>query len=419
MRVLHLAQFYAPVIGGEERHVSSIAQALAARGHEVEVATLAHPERPPVVVDRGVTVRSLTGWSQRVGALFSDDQRRHAPPFPDPGLTLGLQRIVSAFRPDIVHGHNWLVHSFLPLKATAQAALVMTLHDYGLACARKTMMRNGAICAGPAPTRCIPCAKNHYGAAVGTVTYLGNALSSRFERRAVDRFVAVSGAVATMCGLVGGRTPYDIVPTFIPDDVATLAPAEARLDDLPAGDFVLYVGDLNQNKGVGVLLEAYRTLGETAPPLVMIGRRCADMPTDLPPNVLVRESWPHAAVMHAWSRCLFGIAPSVWPEACGTIVMEAHAVGRPMIASDIGGLSDLVVEGETGFLVPPGNAVALAEAMRKLITDAPLRERLGQGGRARAETFMAKAIIPRIEAIYRDALRSRPHPTRELTEVAL
>ena len=418
MRVLHLAQFYAPVIGGEERHVYSIAQALAARGHEVEVATLAHPERPPVFVDRGVTVRSLTGLSQRIGALFSDDQRRHAPPFPDPGLTLGLQRILSTFRPDIVHGHNWLVHSFLPLKATAGAALVMTLHDYGLACARKTMMRGGAVCAGPAPTRCIPCAKTHYGAAIGTVTYLGNAASSFFERRAVDRFVAVSGAVADMCGLVGGATPYDVVPTFIPDDVAALGPPDARLDELPAGDFVLYVGDLNQNKGVGILLDAYRMLGSTAPPLVLIGRRCADMPTALPPNVLVRESWPHAAVMQAWSRCLFGIAPSVWPEACGTIVMEAHAVGRPMIASDIGGLSDLVAEGETGFLVPPSNANALADAMRKLVSDPMLRARMGQGGRLRAETFMAKAVVPRIEAIYREALRSTRRAVPELSKVA-
>ena len=417
MRILHLAQFYAPVIGGEERHVSSIAQALATRGHEVEVATLAHPDRAPVIVDGGVTVRSIAGLSQQLGGLFSDDQRRHAPPFPDPGLTWALGKIVSAFRPDVVHGHNWLVHSFLPVKARSGAALVMTLHDYGLACARKTMMRDGAICAGPAPTRCVPCARKQYGAAVGTVTYLGNAMSSLFERRAVDRFVAVSGAVATMCGLVGRATPYDIVPTFIPDDVATLGPADARLDDLPPGDFVLYVGDLNRNKGVGILLEAYRKLGTSAPPLVMIGRRCADMPTDLPPNVLVRESWPHGAVMHAWSRCLFGVAPSVWPEACGTIVMEGHAVGRPMIASDIGGLADLVARDETGFLVPPGDVEALAGAMHRLLADGALRARMGQAGRARAETFMAKAVVPRIEAIYGQALRASPHAPRELREV--
>ncbi len=417
MRILHLAQFYAPVIGGEERHVSSIAQALAAKGHEVEVATLAHPDRAPVLVDRDVTVRSLTGLSQSFGGLFSDAQRRHAPPFPDPGLTFGLSKIISAFRPDVVHGHNWLVHSFLPLKASARAALVMTLHDYGLACARKTMMRGGAVCAGPSPLRCLPCARHHYGTAVGTVTAVGNAVSSLFERRAVDRFIAVSAAVAQACGLVGRATPYDVVPTFIPDDVATLDPAQARPDELPAGDFILYVGDLNLNKGVGVLLDAYRRLGGGVPPLVLIGRRCADMPADLPANVTVRESWPHAAVMQAWSRCLFGIAPSVWPEACGTIVMEANAVGRPMIASRIGGLADLVTDGGTGILVPPGDAESLARAMSTLLASPALRDRMGQAALAKAETFMAKAVVPRIEGIYDQALRSRSRPARTLSEV--
>ena len=417
MRVLHLAQFYAPIIGGEERHVASISQALAARGHEIEVATLAHPDRPTVMTDRGVTVHSLTGWSQRAGRLFSDDQRRHAPPFPDPGLTAALAKIVSRFRPDVVHGHNWLVHSFLPLKPTAGAALVMTLHDYGLVCAKKTMMRAGGVCAGPSLARCLPCASAHYGAAVGGVTTLGNRVSSLVERRAVDRFVAVSAAVAKLCGLTTGATPYDVLPTFVPDDVATLGLADARLGELPDRDFILYVGDLNRNKGVGVLLEAYRTLGPGVPPLVLIGRRCADMPDDLPTNVLVRESWPHAAVMHAWSRCLFGIAPSVWPEACGTIVMEGHAVGKPMIASDIGGLSDLVAHERTGLLVPPGDVAALAAAMRALLDDAQRRAAMGVAARARAETFMAKSIIPRIERVYAEALRTRTAHRSALNEV--
>jgi glycosyltransferase involved in cell wall biosynthesis len=171
------------------------------------------------------------------------------------------------------------------------------------------------------------------------------------------------------------------------------------------------VGDLNRNKGVEVLLKAYAALSD-APPLVMIGRRCADMPTQLPPNVTVFESWPHAAVMHAWSRCLFGIAPSVWPEACGTIVMEAHAVGRPMIASDIGGLSDLVDPGRTGLLVPAGDAGALSQAMDTLIRDPVLREGMAGASRARAELFMAKTIVPRIERIYEDLL-PRPAPGRE------
>ena len=306
----------------------SLSESLASRGYDVSVATLGHPRRPEVTVERGVTVRSLHGTMQRSAGLFSDNERRHAPPFPDPELTMQLASIVKDTKPDIVHAHNWLLHSSLPLKRFSRAGLVVCLHDYGLVCARKTMMRNGAeICPGPSVRHCFPCAAKHYGAAVGSVTTAANWVSSLYERRVADRFIAVSNAVATSCGLPGGRAPYDVLPTFIPDEVGTLETApDALVEALPPDGYSLFVGDLNRNKGAHVLLQAYAAL-TNAPPLVMIGRRCPDMPDDLPLNVHVFESWPHASIMRAWSKCLFGVAPSVWPEACGTIVMEAHAVG--------------------------------------------------------------------------------------------
>jgi glycosyltransferase involved in cell wall biosynthesis len=212
MRVLLMSQFHAPVIGGEERHVTSLGEALAARGHEVAVATQRHPRRADVVVEGGATVHGLRGTMQRGARLFSDDERRHAPPFPDPELALNLARLVREFRPDVVHAHNWILHSYLPIRPFVRAPFVVSLHDYGLVCARKTLMRGSEPCPGPSPRRCLPCASEHYGKAVGCVTYAGNAISARFERRAADRFIAVSRAVAEKCGLPGGSTPYDILP---------------------------------------------------------------------------------------------------------------------------------------------------------------------------------------------------------------
>ena len=415
MRILHLSQFHAPVIGGEERHVVSLSEGLAARGHEVAVATLAHPDRPPVLVRNGVTIRSLTGLAQRGAFLFSEPERRHAPPFPDPELTVRLAGLVREFQPDVVHGHNWMLHAFLPLKRRSGPRLVATLHDYSLVCARKNMLRFGEeVCTGPSARRCLPCAADHFGALVGGVTCVGNWLSGVYERRAVDRFIAVSRAVAATCGLDHSGRPYEVLPTFIPDAVASLDPEpDPRLAGLPPDGYLLFVGDLTRGKGVHILLDAYRRLAD-APPLVLIGRRCPDTPTELPDNVRLFESWPHAAVMHAWSRCLFGIAPSVWAEACGTIVMEGHAVGRPMIATDTGGLRDLVAPGETGLLVPPGDAVALAEAMRTLIADRALRERMAAASPARARLFMASTLVPRIERVYADVLAEAAAPVSRL-----
>jgi glycosyltransferase involved in cell wall biosynthesis len=407
MRVLMLSQFYPPVIGGEERHVLSLSEGLVKRGHQVAVAAMPHRDRADVEAINGVSVHSMRGTFQRAPALFSESERPHAPPFPDPELTFKLNRLVGAFKPDIVHGHNWLIHSYLPTRLWRRVGLVSTLHDFSLTCPIKTLMRGGAHCEGPKASRCLPCAGNHFGLTMGKVTAAAHFAFKGLHRKGVDRFIAVSRAVAEKSGIVDGPIAHHVLPTFIPDDVGKLsAELDPRLDQLPGDGFLLFVGELNRNKGVHILLDAYSKL-QSAPPLVLIGRRCPDTPENLPRNVFLFESWPHSAVMHAWSRCLFGLAPSTWVEPCGTIVMEANAMGKTMIASNHGGLAELVDHERTGLLTPPNDATALAAAMQSLIADQGRRDALAQGARAKADSFMAKSIIPRIESIYRDVRFAR------------
>src|SRR3990172_9186554 len=107
MRILMLAQFYAPITGGEERHVQDLSIALAARGHTVAVVTLAHEGCADFEIDHGVRVYRIRGTLQRAAWLFKESERRHVPPLPDPELTWALRRVVALERPDIVHAHNW------------------------------------------------------------------------------------------------------------------------------------------------------------------------------------------------------------------------------------------------------------------------------------------------------------------------
>jgi glycosyltransferase involved in cell wall biosynthesis len=400
MRVLMLAQFYPPVIGGEERHLISLSEALVARGHEVTVATMPHPDRAPVVNINGVAVHSLQGAFQRAAVLFSETERPHAPPFPDPELTWRLGRLAAQFKPDVVHGHNWMIHQYLPLKLTSNAKLVATLHDYSLACSIKTMINDGAYCSGPEWKKCLSCAGQHFGPVKGQLTAAAHFATKPLLMRSVDNFIAVSHAVAEKCGVVAGPTPYSVIPTFIPDDLG--APEnldDPRVKDLPPEGYLLYVGELNRNKGVHVLLEAYKRL-KGAPPLVLIGRRCTTTPEHLPENVFMFESWPHKAVMHAWSKCLFGLAPSTFIEPCGTVVMEANCLGKTMVAANHGGLAELVSHGVSGMHVVPGDVGGLAETMQQLIDNPNLRKRLEVGALERAETFKAKSVVPKIESIY-------------------
>ena len=420
MRILMVTGFYPPASAGIERHVYSLGQALVERGHEVAVATLGRPGAPAFERHGQVRVYRMRGTLDRLaasrlaGGVYLEPGAAYAPPAPDPVLTAALTRVVRQERPDVVHGHDWLVRSFLPLKAWSGARLVVTLHEYGLACARWTLIHQDAPCSGPGLAKCLACAAGHYGPAKGAAITLANWALGPALRATVDQYLAVSQAVAQGNALEGRGVPFTVVPNFIPDDAGRPPAGEPPcLADLPAGDFMLFVGALRRYKGVDVLLRAYAGLSG-APPLVLIGSAWRDSPTALPPNAVLLRDWPHEAVMHAWRRSLFGLAPSVWPEPCPTVVLEAMASGRPVIVSHLGGLPELVVDGQTGLVVPPDDAAALRGAMRRLLEDAALRQRLGAAGRQRVLAFQAGAVVPRIESIYRGLLRrgaGRPdHP---------
>jgi glycosyltransferase involved in cell wall biosynthesis len=102
------------------------------------------------------------------------------------------------------------------------------------------------------------------------------------------------------------------------------------------------------------------------------------------------------------------VLPSAQPEPFGGVVMEAMAMGLPVIATRLGGSIDQVAEGETGFLVPPGDPAALAEKIEQLMDDPSLRTRLGQAGPERiARCFLLADKVRELEQIYTESVRAR------------
>ena len=402
MRILLLSQFYPPDIGGIEVHVQALARGLVTRGHEVVVGTLAMGEfGPGERMDQGVRVRTLQGALQRIGPLFTTE-RRHAAPFPDPELASGLKRLVAEFKPDVVHAHNWIGRSYLPLKRKVGVPYLLSLHDSGRICTQARMWyRNKELCTGPALDRCLPCCALQFGWPKGTVTYLANRAVRGAEGRAVDLFLPVSTAVAASNHLEQDGLPFQVVPNFSVDALPSTAHTDSRLASLPDEPFILQVGDVMADKGVYVLFEAYRMM-DSPPPLVLIGRIDEDTRAGLPEGVTAVGTYPHDLVLEAWRRSLFGTMPSLCLDACPTVTFEAMAAGKPVVASARGGLLDQVVDGVTGLLIKPGDAVALSQAMARLVADPALRERLGLAARKRFDAeFQADVVIDRIEAIYR------------------
>ncbi len=372
MRILLLAQFFPPDIGGEERHVFNLAKTLADRGHEVAVAT----QRMAGVPDRetlasGVRVHRFATAAMRLPGVYSTN-RTHHPPLPDPLGVRELSRIVRQERPHVVHAHNWIVNSALALRRSSPTGsrfgLVLTLHDFSHVCSTKRLMRMGSACEGPSVTRCLPCATAHYGPAIGPLTAAATALMRPWKTRAIDHVVCVSNAVAS--GNHVRRGPdTSVIPNFVLDEVVlgrTGDAAEGQAEDIPPGlpkdEFLLFVGELSRDKGVPTLLRAYDSLGGKRPPLLLVGRR------------------------------------------------------RPVVATTTGGIVDMIVDGENGLLVPPGDEYRLAAAMGRLLNEADLRLRLAAGAREGIRRFTATAVVERLESVYaRVAPRNSgmsPEPTR-------
>jgi glycosyltransferase involved in cell wall biosynthesis len=406
LRVVMLTQFYAPTLGGEERVIEDLSVELRRRGHDVAVATLHHPGLERFELRDGVRVHRLNSSLHRAPWLFAEDARRHAPPFPDPETVADLRRILDDERPDIVHAHNWLVYSFLPLRKRSKAGLLFSLHDHSLYCATKRLFRNGRPCSGPGIAKCAACAASHYGVAKGVGTAAANGLMAKVGRRKVDLFLPVSNRVATLTGL-GSSDRYRVVPNFIRAERVEHRPSDLRgLERLPEGDFILFVGDATADKGIEILIEAYRRLRDS-PPLVIIGRRYLDELLGATPGVVALGPLPHELVMEAWRRCSIAVVPSIWEEPFGLAALEASASGKPVIASRIGGLPDVVVNEETGLLCPPGDPGALQRSLERLLAEPELRRRMGEAGRRRSELFMPDVVVPQIEGAYRSVLAGR------------
>lgn len=396
MRVLMLTDLYPPQSGGAELYVQRLSRQLVRRGHEVAVVTFSDRGTAHAGPGDGVRIFRIRGLPQSVDWLYSDTGRRFSPPFPDPVVVHQLIDLVGRDRWNIVHAHNWLVHSFLPLKKRSGAALVLTLHDYSLVCARKSLMHEGGVCSGPRLAKCVRCASRFFGPVRGVPTVIGQWAMAPFARDGVDIFLPVSNAVASHTGLATQRLPFEVIPNFTDDDAL---PEGAGIGQLPTQDFVLYVGELSRAKGIEVLLEAYAQL-RCPPPLVLIGAKRPDTPARMPPGVTLLGNLPHSTVVAAWRRCLFGVVPSVWPEPCPTVALEAMSASRAVIGSNTGGLPELVVHGETGLLVPPGDVSALRGALQQLLDRPTLASQLGAAGQERVHKFEAEAIVPRIERVY-------------------
>jgi glycosyltransferase involved in cell wall biosynthesis len=215
---------------------------------------------------------------------------------------------------------------------------------------------------------------------------------ARWILRRARLVVCASNALAAAARELGARD-VRVVPTGVdvpPDDNLS----QGTPDEPPA---VLFVGRLSREKGILELVQAIDGLDAR---LVVAG--------DGPLRAQVPGAHgfvPHHALGELYDRAAVVAVPSL-REGFGVACAEAMAHGKPVVASAVGGLLDLVVDGRTGLRVPPGDVEALHDALARLLADPELRARLGMAGRERVrERFSWAAATDATLVAYADAAR--------------
>jgi 2-deoxystreptamine N-acetyl-D-glucosaminyltransferase/2-deoxystreptamine glucosyltransferase len=218
-------------------------------------------------------------------------------------------------------------------------------------------------------------------------------LGDAVARLAVRRADAVRTISAFTTGLVRaqGVEPTATFPAFMELEPFLTTPP-AGLPDRPVA---LFVGVLERYKGVDVLSEAWRHAAARIPDaeLHLVGRGTLAgvverLRADLPAQVRWTPRLATAEVASALDRASLLVLPSR-SEGMGRILVEAFCRGRGAVASDVGGIPDLVEDGLSGVLVPPGDARRLGDALVHVLSDPALAARLGAGARAAAPAWTA------------------------------
>jgi glycosyltransferase involved in cell wall biosynthesis len=216
--------------------------------------------------------------------------------------------------------------------------------------------------------------------------------------RSVHQYVALTSFVRNQ--LIAGGFPENrisIKPNFIVDPL--LSTAYPRLDS-----YFIYVGRLAKEKGLQVLFKSWNQLKDKAC-LKVVGGGPMPYGLSVPEGIEMLGEQP----VHETYRLIAGakalILPAQWPEPFGRVVIEAYALGTPVIASMAGALPELVEHNVTGLLFTAGSSSALAAAIDRLSRDAGLRARLRQQARqAYLRSFTDEANYESLIAIYKRAI---------------
>ena len=353
---------------------------------------------------KGLDVLPLTYSSLDLGSGFSGKIRAFLYGlYSLPGWA-AMSKAISMFQPDVVHIHE-LYPFFSPwiLKVCRQAGIpvVMTCHDFRLLCPIVTLYNRGATCRLCFSGREYWCVlKNCRGNILESLAYSLRSFIARklkLFHNNVTLFLALTKfgkSYLLETGISASR--IEVIPnmTAIPDDPA----------DPPKGHYIAFVGRISPEKGLDLLIQVAR---KTGLPFRVAGDYSVmpDLVQTAPANMQFLGLLGRTELMDFYRKARFLVFPSTWFEGCPMVLLEAMSMGLPIIASKIGGVGEIVEEGETGLLFDPRNAEELAAKIEMLWQRPEWCRQLGVAGRKKAVREYSKDVhFARLMGAYQKAI---------------
>ena len=400
--------------GGLERVMFDEIAWFEAAGHETAHFSTRHPQNDP------------SPWSSyfapylELGADGSATPREQATAtgrmFWNAKAARRFARLLRDFRPDIVHVHG--IHrqispSILREARRAHVPVVQSLHDHCLICAADDLLLAGTrVCAPPRCTRVnvLPCAlhgcvqHSRAKSALAAAELLWRRSALRYETL-VDAFISPSHYLAEAV-TAGGirRRPIHVLPNA----VSPMPVMGART----ASEEFVYASRLSPEKGVPTLMRAARLAG-VALTVAGTGPLYGSLVGQAPRGVRFVGALDGPGVDRLLAGCRAAVVPSECAENAPMAVLEAMRLGRPVIASRMGGIPEQIRDGVDGILFAAGDELELAAALRLLADEPALADRLGRSARDRATSlFGPQAHLDGLLDIYALAIEGRQSTRR-------
>ena len=395
MKILLINNLYDPyILGGAERSVQILAEALKKNGDQPVVVS-ANPDRGT----RITYINDVKVYYTSIKNLYSFFKKKEGfnPLLPfwhmidtyNPWMAKKIGRIIDTAAPDAIHTHNLAGFSVSIWSEVAnrKLPLIHTLRDYYLLCPRSTMFQNGKNCT----TQCWYCwayslVKKRMSAYVDTVVGISSHILNQHRSR----------------GYFEKTQAHKVIYNAYRKKYVFRCNGFEEGKPLRLG----YLGQLKPGKGIQLLMQVFAELPVKDYEL-RIGGKGPDKFVHYLKNYYNMQNISFLEFVDPdsfFTNIDVLIVPSLWHEPLGRTILEAYAHGVPVVASDRGGIPEIVDAGKTGFIFNPDHPDTLVTILKKLKANPGLREGMGKNARGKSRDFLPERSMSEYRNTYLEVL---------------